>query len=159
MKKIICTVMAVACSAISALAGSAENIQKQLEASIEAGNPAAAAQWATALSQVRQAELMAEYTKTAKSGNAVINTYGNFIKSAPALLNGLEFYNKLQKHPDTELADVIDVIRTLLKLIERPLNDQDIQPVVQKIDAEEKKRMAEWQKSRSSVQKRWDEYK
>ena len=57
--------------------------------------------------------------------------------------------NSLQKEPDSEVADIVSVGRTLLKLIDRPLKfEEDVKPLIKQLDASEKERQTKWEERR-----------
>ena len=63
MFKKITSIVATVVVAVTAAAGTAEELQKKLDTAIATGDAAAATQWATALNQFNSAELAAEQKK------------------------------------------------------------------------------------------------
>lgn len=120
----------------------AADLEKELHAklvrAIAQGNSADAANWATARAQYEQALLVREQRKAAQ-------VFDNILKSIPAVLDGVELYNRLQKHPDSEVTEMLAVIRTLIRVFDKPLNCADIIPLVHQINANEKARRKAWE--------------
>lgn len=151
MSKKISIIVVALLGVCSVFAGTAEDLQSRLNAAIADNKPVEAVQWATALNQLRQAESASENAKMAKSANRVWAVYGNVLESAPAMLRGLQLWNSLQKERDEELDQMIQIGFTLLKLVDRPLSDGDVQPIVRSIDAHDKRMQAEWEARRKAM--------
>lgn len=127
------------------------DIKSKLNLAIYNGDAAAVANWAAALNSLKQAKLAEEQTKLMVAQNKVVDVYGNVIKSAPAILQMMQYYNDHQTHPDGEMTEVIGMIKVMLNLTARPITADELKPVVDNIIKREKKIEAEheaWLKNR-----------
>lgn len=127
------------------------DVKAKLNLAIYNGDAAAAANWAATLNSLKQAKLADEQTKLVATQNNVVTVYGNVIKSAPAVLQMMRYYNERQTHPDNEMSDVIDMLGIAIKLTSRPITTSDLKPIVDSIIQREKKLEAEheaWLKKR-----------
>ena len=154
MKKIIAITILVAVTVTGFAAEKGidvHNIKSKLNLAIYNGDAAAAANWAAALNSLKQADLAEERTKLVSAQNSVVRVYGNIIKSAPAVLQMMQYYNERQTHPDGEMSDVIGMIKVMLNLTSRPIAAEELKPVVDNIIQREKRIEAEhvaWLKKR-----------
>lgn len=127
------------------------DVKAKLNLAIYNGDAAAAANWAAALNSLKQAKLAEERAKLVAAQNNVVSVYGNVIKSAPAVLQMMQYYNSNQTHPDGEMNDVIGMLKVMLNLTTRPITADELKPVVDNIIKREKRLEAEheaWLKSR-----------
>lgn len=152
MKKII-AITVVTVIAVATFAGEVRaNIEGNLKKAVAEGDAVAAANWAAALNSLKQAELADEQKKFVKANNEVVRVYGNVVKSAPAVIEAVELYNRLQKQPDAELSEALKIGRLLLKLGDGPISLNELKPVVEGIRAREietEKRFEEWERNRN----------
>lgn len=154
MKKLIAiTVLAViTVTAFAAEKGiDVRDIKAKLNLAIYNGDAAAAANWAAALNNLKQAKLAEEQAKLMAAQNKIVDVYGNVIKSAPAVLQTMQYFNSQQTHPDGEMNDVIGLLKVALKLTARPITADELKPVVDNIIKREKRLEAEheaWLKNR-----------
>ena len=109
----------------------------RIDDAARSNKPQEAKQWAEALNAYRQSLAALEESKALEAGNAVLRTYGNVIKSAPAALSGVEKFATAFNDPDTLM--LCKVARTLLKLAERPLTAEEVGVIADLAIAQERK--------------------
>lgn len=154
--KLLITIFVAVTSAASALfAGPAEDLTARLQQAAAAGDHAAAASWASALKDVRAAEVLQEQRKAVETTNKVFAVYGNAVKSAPALFAGMEAYGKLSKEsPSSEIWDFIAVAKAAMKLFTAPVTEAEATAVATQLYQREQLR----EKEREERRKRYLQY-
>lgn len=134
MFKTTITLITATVLTVSAFGGGVkETARDQLKQAVLAHNADRAQKWASVLMSIEQAELAAESKKLVERRNEVATVGSNLIKSLPAIINALEYYNSLQKYPDHELSEMLKMCRLFIKLNVQPIRDTDLKPLVKSI--------------------------
>lgn len=142
---------------ISAFAGDLkEHVLRNLNLSVRSGDAIASEKWAATLNSLEQAETAKETKKMVSNYNKVAEVYGNVIKSIPAALDAVEYYNSLQKKPDSELSEVLKLGRIFLNLQLRPLNEGDLKPVVKTIHDREEADRKRWEAEEAKMRNKYN---
>lgn len=132
MKK-FALIAVIAIAGISVFADEiSDSITAKLKTAIKNGKSDDAQKWANALNAYNASLAAAEQVKAAKTANNVLTVYDNLLASVPSIASGFIKYTKESPwcSGDNEMAVMSNFIKVAATLVERPLTEGDVKPVV-----------------------------